>query len=56
MIAASFIFEPGEYDERFHTLNGQIDESAKSLLGYFEDVATMSELAKVQHNDGDGNV
>lgn len=34
MIAAQFIFEPGEYDEEFHTLDDSIDRDAKSLPGF----------------------
>lgn len=34
MIAAQFIFEPGDYDDEFHTLDASIDEEAKSLPGF----------------------
>ena len=33
-IACQFVFEPGEYDDEFHTLDGQIDEFASSLEGF----------------------
>ena len=34
MIAAQFIFEPGEYDDEFHRLDDSIDNDAKSLPGF----------------------
>lgn len=34
MIAAQFIFEPGDYDDEFHVLDASIDEDAKSLPGF----------------------
>ncbi len=34
MYSASFIWEPGTYDDEFHRLNDAIDEVAKSLPGY----------------------
>ncbi len=34
MICVQFMFEPGEYDEEFTTLDNSIDEYAKSLPGY----------------------
>ena len=33
-IACQFVFEPGEYDEEFHRLDGQIDEFASGLEGF----------------------
>jgi heme-degrading monooxygenase HmoA len=32
--SAAFIFEPGEYDARFHELNALIDAAAKATPGY----------------------
>jgi len=32
--AASFIFEPGTYDEEFHALDNQIEEFVRTLPGY----------------------
>ena len=34
MYSVSFIFEPGEYDARFHELNAQIDAAARATPGY----------------------
>lgn len=34
MIAAQFIFEPGEYDEEFHRLDDSIEAEAKALPGF----------------------
>jgi hypothetical protein len=34
MIAAQFIFEPGVYDDDFHTLDSSIDDEAKSIPGF----------------------
>ena len=34
VIACQFVFEPGEYDEEFHRLDGQIDEFASGLEGF----------------------
>ena len=34
MYSASFIFEPGDYDDEFHRLNGLIDDAAESTDGY----------------------
>ena len=34
MIAAQFIFEPGQYDDEFHTLDAAIDRDARSLPGF----------------------
>jgi len=34
MIAAQFIFEPGEYDDEFHRLDDSIDNDAKSIPGF----------------------
>jgi heme-degrading monooxygenase HmoA len=33
-IACQFVFEPGEYDDEFHSLDAQIDEFATSLSGF----------------------
>jgi heme-degrading monooxygenase HmoA len=33
-IACQFVFEPGEYDDEFHLLDGQIDEFASELPGF----------------------
>ena len=32
--SAAFIFEPGVYDEEFHSLDGQIEEYVKTLPGF----------------------
>ena len=34
MYSAAFLFEPGEYDARFHALNALIDRAAKATAGY----------------------
>jgi len=34
MIAAQFIFEPGEYDDEFHRLDDSIDNDAKTIPGF----------------------
>jgi heme-degrading monooxygenase HmoA len=34
MICCSFVFQPGEYDDEFHRLDGLIDAFAKNLPGY----------------------
>lgn len=34
MIAAQFIFEPGEYDDEFHRLDDSIEADAKELPGF----------------------
>jgi hypothetical protein len=34
MICCSFVFRPGEYDEDFHRLDGEIDAFARSLPGF----------------------
>lgn len=34
MIAAQFIFQPGVYDDEFHTLDKAIDEAANALPGF----------------------
>jgi len=34
MIAAQFIFEPGTYDDEFHTLDASIDDDAQSIPGF----------------------
>ena len=34
MYSAAFLFEPGEYDARFHELNALIDRAAKATPGY----------------------
>ena len=31
MYSAAFIFEPGTYDERFHTLDALIEEAARAM-------------------------
>ena len=33
-IACQFVFEPGEYDDEFHLLDGQIDVFASELPGF----------------------
>jgi hypothetical protein len=33
-IACQFVFEPGEYDDEFHLLDGQIDVFASELSGF----------------------
>jgi heme-degrading monooxygenase HmoA len=33
-IACHFVFEPGEYDDEFHILDGQIDVFASELSGF----------------------
>jgi hypothetical protein len=33
-IACQFVFEPGEYDDEFHLLDGQIDNFASELSGF----------------------
>ena len=33
-ISVQFVFEPGEYDEVFHELDGQIADHARSLPGF----------------------
>ena len=33
-IACQFVFEPGEYDDEFHSLDAQIDEFSISLSGF----------------------
>ena len=33
-IACQFVFEPGEYDDEFHLLDGQIDDYASELSGF----------------------
>jgi heme-degrading monooxygenase HmoA len=43
MIIASFIFEPGKYDEEFHRLNAIIDSVAKSLPGFLGTESWQSE-------------
>ncbi|MFM6962862.1 MAG: hypothetical protein ACKOWJ_01130 [Micrococcales bacterium] len=50
MIACSFIFEPGEYDEEFHELDGQIDAYAKSLEGYIKTDRWISLDGKVRNS------
>ena len=34
MICCSFIFRPGDYDDEFHRLDGEIDNFARSLDGF----------------------
>jgi heme-degrading monooxygenase HmoA len=34
MYSAAFIFEPGDYDDRFHELNALIDAAAQATAGY----------------------
>lgn len=34
MYSASFMWEPGEYDDEFHRLNDIIEDVARSLPGY----------------------
>jgi hypothetical protein len=34
VILCQFIFQPGEYDEDFHRLDGQIDAFARALPGF----------------------
>lgn len=34
MYSAAFIFEPGDYDDEFHRLNGLIDEAAAATPGF----------------------
>jgi len=34
MFTAAFLFEPGDYDARFHELNALIDAAAKATPGY----------------------
>ena len=34
MYSVSFIFEPGDYDARFHELNALIDAAAQATPGY----------------------
>lgn len=34
MYCASFIWEPGRYDDEFHRLNAAIEQVARSLPGY----------------------
>ena len=34
MYSVSFIFEPGDYDARFHALNARIDAAARANAGF----------------------
>ena len=34
MFSASFIWEPGDYDDAFHELNSRIDEIARTIPGF----------------------
>ena len=34
MFSASFIWEPGDYDDEFHELNSRIDEIAATIPGF----------------------
>ncbi len=34
MYSAAFIFEPGQYDDTFHRLNGEIAEAAEATPGF----------------------
>jgi len=34
MYSAAFIFEPGNYDDRFHELNALIDAAARATVGF----------------------
>ncbi len=34
MFSASFIWEPGNYDDEFHELNSHIDDIARALPGF----------------------
>lgn len=34
MFSAAFIFEPGTYDERFHTLDAQIEAASEAKRQY----------------------
>lgn len=33
-ICCSFVFEPGDYDTEFHTLDNEIDQHARGLEGF----------------------
>ena len=34
MYSVDFLFEPGDYDERFHALNAAIEAAAQATPGY----------------------
>ena len=46
MYSAAFIFEPGTYDERFHTLDAQIEAAAQSNAGFLGRETWQSEDGK----------
>ena len=46
MYSAAFIFEPGTYDERFHTLDAQIEAAAQSNPGFLGRETWQSEDGK----------
>jgi hypothetical protein len=41
-ICCSFVFEPGDYDDEFHTLDDEIDHYARGLEGFQEVVSWYS--------------
>ena len=34
IVSCQFVFEPGEYDDEFHRLDGEIDTFARALPGF----------------------
>lgn len=49
MFSAAFIFEPGEYDARFHELNALIDRAAKANPGYLGSESWISADGKTRN-------
>lgn len=47
MILCQFIFQPGEYDDDFRRLDGEIDAYARSLPGFLDVEVWYSEDKKV---------
>lgn len=49
MICCQFVFEPGIYDEDFHTLDDKIAEFAKSLPGFISNHTFYSDDKKISN-------
>lgn len=49
MFSAAFIFEPGDYDDEFHRLNGLIDAAALATAGFLGSEAWQSADARIRN-------
>jgi hypothetical protein len=46
VICCSFVYKPGDYDDDFHRLDGQIDHFARSLPGFRTHLEAKSQVGR----------